>query len=296
MRSLYFRFDEKLWQHSLESRAVESKRCQSNSASCCDKFTGYSDCCLCSKCSYCAEYVDSDERVSSLDFNLTVDEGLRHLIKIQEFRRVANLKSKWEKYDLLPVALQYLYLLYSFIPSNLVSTTVLVTVMEESLSAVNSLTYSELFRHLHSLLIEKLQKFMRPLLSKYMSHPRNNGVFNLPVDPLSLELPDYYKKINYNPMDFSTIKNKLSCNGYDSLELFYRDLELVFTNAMLYNKETHVVHMSAKFLLSDSFIEFQQYQSKYVIEVIDVARYTYIYLTLFICIGGKEINSSLYLL
>ena len=299
MNSLILRFDEKLWQHSLEIKIVENLRKrkyfsndQPLSKAVCENAPGNSDCCLCSKCSYCAESTASDlSCVSSLDVNLGVEEGLKHLMKIQNFRRLqhsSKLKLKLKayeniehlhsesgdvdicsgKYDLLPIAIEYLKLLYSGISTKLALTTVLVTVMEESLSAVNSLVYRDLYHHLYSLLVEKLQKYMRPLLSKYMNHPRNSGVFNAPVDPLSLELPDYFKKIAYNPMDFSSIKNRLSYNQYETLDSFYSDVELVFRNAMLYNKESHAVHLGARFLLADAQLEFLQCSLKYSAEVI----------------------------
>ena len=59
-------------------------------------------------------------------------------------------------------------------------------------------------------------------------------LFHKPVDPDELGIPDYLQIIK-NPMDFSTIKKKLSNNLYTNFKQFTEDIGLVFDNCYLYN-------------------------------------------------------------
>lgn len=69
------------------------------------------------------------------------------------------------------------------------------------------------------------------------------GVYAEPVDPE--ELPDYHDLIE-NPMDFSTIRSKLSNGSYATLEQFESDVFLLCSNAMQYNEPDTVYHRQAK--------------------------------------------------
>jgi hypothetical protein len=59
-------------------------------------------------------------------------------------------------------------------------------------------------------------------------------LFHKPVDPIELGIPDYLQIIK-NPMDFSTIKRKLSNNLYTNFKQFTEDIGLVFDNCYMYN-------------------------------------------------------------
>ena len=59
-------------------------------------------------------------------------------------------------------------------------------------------------------------------------------LFHKPVDPIELGIPDYLQIIK-NPMDFSTIKKKLSSNLYTNFKQFTEDIGLTFDNCYLYN-------------------------------------------------------------
>ena len=59
-------------------------------------------------------------------------------------------------------------------------------------------------------------------------------LFHKPVDPDELGIPDYFKVIK-KPMDFSTIKKKLSNNLYTNFKQFTEDIKLIFDNCYLYN-------------------------------------------------------------
>lgn len=92
---------------------------------------------------------------------------------------------------------------------------------------------------------------LRLILSRLMFHPIHNRkcIFNRPVDPVSLGLPDY-EQIIKRPMDLGTIKRKLHAIAYRSRKEAVQDIRLVFTNAITYNPPLNLVHISARELLS----------------------------------------------
>ncbi|XP_031256799.1 transcription factor GTE10 isoform X1 [Pistacia vera] len=89
------------------------------------------------------------------------------------------------------------------------------------------------------------------LLKSLMAHPAG-WVFNQPVDPVKLNIPDYFSIIS-KPMDLGTIKTKLNKNMYYGTEEFVADVRLTFSNAMLYNPPENNVHKMAE-ELNDLFL------------------------------------------
>lgn len=69
------------------------------------------------------------------------------------------------------------------------------------------------------------------------------GVFADPVDPE--ELPDYHEVIG-NPMDFGTVRKKLTNNAYAVLEEFEKDIFLICSNAMQYNAPDTIYFRQAR--------------------------------------------------
>jgi hypothetical protein len=67
------------------------------------------------------------------------------------------------------------------------------------------------------------------------------------VDPVALNLPDYYKVIK-NPMDMGTIKKKLEDFEYTCAKECIDDFNVMFSNCYLYNKPTDDVVYMAKTL------------------------------------------------
>ncbi|XP_061357768.1 uncharacterized protein LOC133302060 [Gastrolobium bilobum] len=93
---------------------------------------------------------------------------------------------------------------------------------------------------------EKRQKIDRKasllctaILKSLTSHTYG-WAFNKPVDPVALNIPDYFTVIS---MDLGTIKSKLEKNIYFSIEEFAADVRLTFSNAMTYNPPMNVVHL-----------------------------------------------------
>ncbi|KAJ6301906.1 hypothetical protein OIU77_016086 [Salix suchowensis] len=82
------------------------------------------------------------------------------------------------------------------------------------------------------------------LLKSLMVHPAG-WIYNKPVDPVALQIPDYFTVIS-NPMDLGTVKSKLGKKFYTSIDEFAADIRLTFSNAMLYNPPTNNVHRMAE--------------------------------------------------
>lgn len=98
---------------------------------------------------------------------------------------------------------------------------------------------------------EKRQKMDRKafvlcatILRSLTSHTYS-WVFNKPVDPVALNIPDYFTVIS-QPMDLGTIKSKLEKNTYFGIDEFAADVRLTFSNAMTYNPPSNDVHLMAK--------------------------------------------------
>ncbi|XP_020576500.1 uncharacterized protein LOC110022063 isoform X2 [Phalaenopsis equestris] len=69
------------------------------------------------------------------------------------------------------------------------------------------------------------------------------GVFSEPVDPE--ELPDYFDIIK-QPMDFGTVRNRLSSGAYKDLEQFEKDVFLISSNGMRYNAPDTIYFRQAR--------------------------------------------------
>jgi len=79
------------------------------------------------------------------------------------------------------------------------------------------------------------------LIIKTMERQPNALPFLKPVDPVALNIPDYFNVIK-KPMDFSTILKKLKKGEYPSMNEFVEDVDLVFRNCMTYNPPNNPVH------------------------------------------------------
>ncbi|XP_065879278.1 transcription factor GTE12 isoform X2 [Euphorbia lathyris] len=81
------------------------------------------------------------------------------------------------------------------------------------------------------------------LVKSLITHP-SGWVFREPVDPVALNIPDYFSIIS-KPMDLGTISSKLERSLYCGTDEFAADVRLTFSNAMLYNPPTNYVHTIA---------------------------------------------------
>ncbi|KAL5578219.1 hypothetical protein UlMin_019918 [Ulmus minor] len=66
-------------------------------------------------------------------------------------------------------------------------------------------------------------------------------VFNQPVVPIELNIPDYFSVIS-KPMDLGIVKSKLEKDMYSRIKEFAADIRQTFSNAMLYNPPANDVH------------------------------------------------------
>lgn len=81
------------------------------------------------------------------------------------------------------------------------------------------------------------------ILEKLMNH-KFGWIFNQPVDPVKLMIPDYFSIIS-KPMDLGSIKKKLETMEYNFVTEFIDDVRLTFANAMQYNPSSNDVHIIA---------------------------------------------------
>lgn len=105
--------------------------------------------------------------------------------------------------------------------------------------------------HAQSLRLEADLHPMRLILSRLMTNLTFNrqGVFNIPVDPVALVLPDYFNVV-MKPMDLGTIKDRLHSVAYHSRQEVAEDIRLCFRNAMAYNPPQNFIYTAADELLS----------------------------------------------
>ncbi|CAB9517362.1 Probable histone acetyltransferase HAC-like 1 [Seminavis robusta] len=141
-------------------------------------------------------------------------------------------------------------------------------------SLLKSFTTQELEVHLASLNRQtqlppsKLKAKCLEVLKGLQTH-QHGWVFNVPVDPVELGLPDYFDIIK-KPMDLGTIHKKLDAGNYHDIDNFQADTNLTFDNAMTYNEEGSVVYDMAKELKAQFEIDFKKLMS--VLEAEDKER------------------------
>jgi len=122
--------------------------------------------------------------------------------------------------------------------------------VKEDHTLINSFSIEQIETHIASLNSglnippAKLKSKCGEVLKTLQNHG-HAWVFNSPVDPVELNLPDYFQIIK-KPMDLGTIKKRLENGCYHSIDDFKADALLTFDNAMLYNQEGSVVHNMAK--------------------------------------------------
>eukprot|EP00612_Vaucheria_litorea_P002687 CAMPEP_0171458830 /NCGR_PEP_ID=MMETSP0945-20130129/4356_1 /TAXON_ID=109269 /ORGANISM="Vaucheria litorea, Strain CCMP2940" /LENGTH=364 /DNA_ID=CAMNT_0011984725 /DNA_START=18 /DNA_END=1109 /DNA_ORIENTATION=+ len=127
---------------------------------------------------------------------------------------------------------------------------------EDCTSLCEAFEEQEIIRHCESLRDvsamgagagSKVKDLMGPTL-RILQESQYGWVFNTPVDPLVLCLPDYFNIIKH-PMDLGTIRKKLDAGGYVALDAVADDIRLTFNNAMQYNTPGTEVYPVAEEML-----------------------------------------------
>ncbi|KAG0428589.1 hypothetical protein HPB47_024438, partial [Ixodes persulcatus] len=88
---------------------------------------------------------------------------------------------------------------------------------------------------------DELRQALMPTLEKLYRQDPHSLPFRQPVDPLLLQIPDYFDIVK-KPMDLSTIKRKLDTGQYQDPWQYVDDVWLMFDNAWLYNRKTSRVY------------------------------------------------------
>ena len=102
--------------------------------------------------------------------------------------------------------------------------------------------------------IYPLQYLMRRLLQT-LKERDTNDIFADPVD--ISQVPDYLDFIQ-QPMDFSTMSNKLDAGQYPTLEAFEKDFNLMIQNCMIYNSPQTMYYKQALKLKEGAQLLFKQ--------------------------------------
>lgn len=132
----------------------------------------------------------------------------------------------------------------------------------EDRSLLESFTLEQIATHLASLNRAaelppaKLKQKCLEVLKGLQTH-QHGWVFNVPVDPVELGLPDYFDVIK-NPMDLGSIQKKLEKNEYHAIKDFQSDVNLSFDNAMTYNEQGSVVYDMAKELKAKFEVDYKK--------------------------------------
>ncbi|THW10920.1 hypothetical protein D6D23_10565 [Aureobasidium pullulans] len=103
-------------------------------------------------------------------------------------------------------------------------------------------------------------KFCEHILEEFRRFRYNDVVepFRVPVDPVALNLPNYFDVITY-PMDISTITRKLEAGAYESADRFWHDFDLMLQNCFLFNPAENEVHRRGKSLQEEFDLEWSNF-------------------------------------
>lgn len=92
--------------------------------------------------------------------------------------------------------------------------------------------------------VTSLMKECETLLKRLWSH-KLGWAFRTPVDPVMLNIPDYFTVIKH-PMDLGTIRSRLHKGEYSSPLDFAVDVRLTFSNSIAYNPPGNQYHAMAQ--------------------------------------------------
>ena len=90
-------------------------------------------------------------------------------------------------------------------------------------------------------------KFCEHILEEFRKSKwdRFAAPFRIPVDPVALNIPNYFSVIK-EPMDISTITQRLKGGQYATAAEFKHDFDLMFQNCFKFNPSDNIVHQMGK--------------------------------------------------
>lgn len=115
------------------------------------------------------------------------------------------------------------------------------TTADKGTSLIPAMSVSEIEEHLSSLVSTShltpryISRKCLPLVKKLINH-EHGWVFTDAVDPVELNIPDYFNIVKH-PMDLTLVSKKLGDGAYHDVASFESDTKLVFDNAILFNGE-----------------------------------------------------------
>ncbi|KAG5365547.1 Bromodomain-containing factor 2 [Yarrowia sp. C11] len=95
----------------------------------------------------------------------------------------------------------------------------------------------------HAIELRFCNQVLKELTSK--KHEEYSFPFLLPVDPVALNCPSYFKIIK-EPMDLSTVQEKMNNNAYETADEFESDVRLIFKNCYRFNPDGTPVNKMGK--------------------------------------------------
>lgn len=105
-----------------------------------------------------------------------------------------------------------------------------------------------------------------------LKNNKNYPPFAEPVDPVALEIPDYFEII-HKPMDLGTIQGNIDTNSYNnSMELAVSDIALVWSNCYKYNPAGSEVSDNAVQIQRMLIKKMESMPSIFTRELIDITR------------------------
>lgn len=105
------------------------------------------------------------------------------------------------------------------------------------------------------------EKPAKRIISNLWKH-ESAWLFQYPVDTKAWGIEDYYNIIK-DPMDFTTIKCKLSNNEYKCADEFVTDIHKIFNNCIIYNGESNQYSMVAKKMRKEFEAQFESKIKKF---------------------------------
>ena len=90
---------------------------------------------------------------------------------------------------------------------------------------------------------DEFYRTYQEIVRQVMEH-ENSYVFFRPVDPLNDGAPDYPNYV-MRPMSIFTVQEKIDKRAYRNPREFIDDMRQIWTNAKIYNHQTHTIYKTA---------------------------------------------------